>query len=145
MQLQKGEDSSPEILEFDHLKEHLEPFLRRGQALQPSTSNPHVTASSSTLPSSLLKDNPSLATRYGSLFGLTSRSRAGEGRGAKDDLEVYRALENIAKATGVADKGKGIDRDSDSVLQMMEMKDIEEVASLDKRWMLSWQPPILAS
>ncbi|KAK4690727.1 dynactin 4, partial [Phenoliferia sp. Uapishka_3] len=143
LQLQKGEDAAPELLEFDHLKDHLEPFLRRSL-----THTPHNTTSATTAASaSLLKDIPGLSgSRYGSLFGLSSRAR-GEGKqAARDELEVYGAL---ACASAVKGQGKGKGRsggaEEESVRRMREMTGFEDVAGLEKRWGVGWNQPLMAS
>ena len=148
VQLQKGEDAAPEILEFDHLKDHLEPFLRRGQAhpSHPSTSTSSVTAAASAaLSSTLLKDIPGLGSRHGSLFGLASRARGGEGKGVKDDLDKYESLGPVGGAAKEKRKGKKVDTEAERMREMREMGNVEVVASLEKRWTSSWQQPILSS
>lgn len=149
MQLQKSEDAAPEIVEFDHVKDHLEPFLRRGQAHAPqaTTSAATSTTSASLSSSTFLKDMPGLGQRYGSLFGLSSRARAGEGHGTRDELDQYEALFPAggpgASAKG-KEKGKEVGLDAEHVKAMREMREMEDVASLDKRWTSSWKQPLLA-
>ncbi|KAI5476409.1 hypothetical protein MNV49_007787 [Pseudohyphozyma bogoriensis] len=134
-QLQKNEEGAPEIVEFDHLKDHLEPYIRRGQA-QTSTS---LSGTSST--TALLKD---MGPRYGSLFGLSTRARAGgDLKGARDELERYEA---VVKIGGGKNKGKGkVDGEEERVRVMKEMKEWEEVAGLEKRWTASWGQPLLTA
>lgn len=139
VQLQKGEDAAPELLEFDHLKDHLEPFLRRSHAHVPHVPTPATAAASA----SLLKEIPGLQTRYGSLFGLSSRAR-GDGRAAaRDELDAYDAL---GPACALRGKGKGReDVEEDRVRQMREMDHLEDIAGVEKRWTAAWSQPLLAT
>ncbi|GAA5835594.1 hypothetical protein JCM11251_002972 [Rhodosporidiobolus azoricus] len=168
LQLQKAEEPTAELLEFDHIKDHLEPFLRRSQAQ--AANHPHgagpgsgPTASSSSAivnaaSAQLFKDIPGLSSsRYGAnLFGPVSRSRAANDAGTGvDELEKYRSLypargggagseKENKKARSVAEKGKGVDREAEAVKAMREMTDWEDVASVDKRWTSSWKAPMLS-
>ncbi|KAL8279040.1 hypothetical protein RQP46_008498 [Phenoliferia psychrophenolica] len=144
LQLQKGEDAAPDLLEFDHLKDHLEPFLRRSQAHVPHAPTPATAAASA----SLLKEIPGLGARYGSLFGLSSRARAGDGgRGAgRDELDRYEAL---GPACGIKGKGKsrgggGGDED-ERVRAMRDMDQFEDVAPVERRWTGGWHQPLLTA
>lgn len=142
VQLQKGEDTAPELLEFDHLKDHLEPFLRRSHAHVPHAPTP-ATAAASAASASLLKEIPGLQTRYGSLFGLSSRAR-GDGRSAvRDELDPYDAL---GPACGL--KGKGRQREDpeqERVRKIRDMDQFEDVAGVEKRWTAAWNQPLLAT
>lgn len=137
VQLQKSEDTAPDIAGFDHVKDHLEPYIRRGQAIASQSSSTSTAASSS-----LLKDNPGLSQRYGSLFGLSSRARSAENHGARDELEKYKSLFPAAGSKG---KEKAVDVEADRVKTMKEMREMEDVASLQKRWTTSWKQPLLAA
>lgn len=137
VQLQKSEETAPDIAEFDHVKDHLEPYIRRGQA-QASTSS----SSTATASSSLLKDIPGLPQRYGSLFGLSSRARGAENQGARDELDKYKSLFPAAGSKG---KERAVDLDGERVKVMREMRVMEDVASLDKRWTTSWKQPLLTA
>lgn len=77
------------------------------------------------------------------MFGLSSRTRGADAQGARDDLDKY---ESLFPAGGGGEKGKGkvVDRDAEHVRIVTEMRDMEEVASLDKRWTSSWKQPLLA-
>ncbi|GAA5983198.1 hypothetical protein JCM11641_006845 [Rhodosporidiobolus odoratus] len=162
LQLQKAEEPTAELLEFDHIKDHLEPYLRRSQAQ--SGQHPHgPTASSSSAvvnaaSAQLFRDIPGLSSsRYGAgLFGTSSRLRAANDAGtAVDELEPYSSLYTSGgggagsakenKRMRTLEKGKGVEREADLVKAMREMTDLEEVASVDKRWMTSWKPPFLSS
>lgn len=168
VQLQQSESVSPSLLEFDHLKDHIDPFLRRGQHQHTTTSSK---AASAPGPASLLKDLRGLgaSTRYGSLFGLASRAKSGDGPGVLDELEPYDALfparggGSAPEAGGGKDRRRGAgmaapvrhatgtrtgeaeDRDAELVKVMREMTDLDDIASLDQRWASSWKPPLLGS
>ncbi|GAA6002447.1 hypothetical protein JCM10207_001126 [Rhodosporidiobolus poonsookiae] len=168
LQLQKSEEPTAELLEFDHLKDHLEPFLRRSQAHAGSHAPGHAHGAGASSSSSaahgasaqLFRDIPGLSSsRYGAgLFGTSSRARAAHDAGtAVDELEKYRSLyEARGGGTGSRDKenkrartapvptGAGVDREADLVKAMREMTDLEEVASVDQRWVTSWKPPLLS-
>ncbi|GAA5860096.1 hypothetical protein JCM1840_001882 [Sporobolomyces johnsonii] len=162
LQLQKSEETAADLVEFDHIKDHLEPFLRRSQAQV--SQHPHAPAASSSsvvnaASASLFKDIPGFSTRYSSsLFGLSARARGAGDQGAfKDELEKYISLYPArdggvngeketkgGKASSSNAKGKEVDRDAEMVKAMREMKDVEEIASLDKRWTTSWRQPLLS-
>lgn len=144
-QLQKGEEAGPEILEFDRLKDHLEPYLRRGQAHVAATSIPAVGAASyQASTSSLLREVPAVAQRYGTLFGLNARPRVAGSKGAWDELEKYESLHSSSSLKN-KNKGKKVDRAVEVLNLMRTMQDVEAVASLNKRWTSSWNQPLLAS
>ena len=88
------------------------------------------------------------------MFGLATRARgAGDQGQVKDELEKYSSI-HPARIGGYATekegkrardaKGKGVDRESDLVEAIREMTDMEEVASLDKRWNSSWRQPLFS-
>ena len=156
VQLQKTENNAPELAEFDHLREHFEPYLRRGQAhaasvatapvSSASTTSAAVAAASAALSSSsLLKD---ISTgRYGNVLGFASKSRAlataaSRDAGARDELDKYDAL---FPANGSASKGKArshTDWEQSRIDVMRRTRDVEEVASVEKRWTASWKQPL---
>ncbi|GAA5915649.1 uncharacterized protein JCM6883_000705 [Sporobolomyces salmoneus] len=151
LQLQKAEEGAPELVEFDHIKNHLEPYIRRSQALV-SQQNP-IASSSNTASAALFKDIPGFNTRYPSMFGLASRARgAGGDQGtARDELEKYSSI-HPARAGNASEgergkdvKGKGVETEADLVDAMRQMTDIEQIASIDKRWNSSWKPPLLSN
>ncbi|GAA5857502.1 hypothetical protein JCM8547_009305 [Rhodosporidiobolus lusitaniae] len=161
-QLQKLEEPLPELLEFDHIKDHLEPFLRRSQAQ--AAQHPHGPGASSSSSSAvinaasaqLFKDIPGLSSsRYGAgLFGTSRSARAANDAGTgADELEKYSALyssrgdgkgseKENRRGKAAGDEGKGVDREEERVRAMREMTDLEEVASVDQRWTSSWKPPL---
>ena len=133
-QLQKFEDSAPESLEFERLKEHFEPFLRASTSLssQPSSSSHHshlnpITAAAS---NALARDIPGVG-KYNPL----ARSRSGrEKAGNKHEIAEYRARVDAATAGGLG-SGSGAEAD---VEFMKHLETIDEVANLDQRWVNSW-------
>ncbi|SCV67629.1 BQ2448_5240 [Microbotryum intermedium] len=143
-QLQKLDDGSSELAEFDRLKDHFEPYIRRGQAHASALTSGALDAStmpsstSSTIASSVLKDIPGLGNRYAHLLGGIG-TRSGKGaealNGARDELEPYKTL---VPAKGSVEKGKGVERDDELVHKMQGLQYFEEVAALDKRWTNSW-------
>ncbi|KAI0755205.1 dynactin p62 [Daedaleopsis nitida] len=104
-QLQKFEDSAPESLEFEHLKEHFEPFLRASSSSAlPSASSHHVhtnpiTAAAS---SALARDVPGAAHRqeypdYKSRVEVgNAAALSGEG-----DVEFLRHLETVSEVAAL--------------------------------------------
>jgi dynactin 4 len=92
-QLQKFEDSAPESLEFERLKEHFEPFLRTSSLSSsshiPSTSSHHLHTSSATAAASaaLARDVPGVG-KYNPL----ARARVGRDRTVnKDEMAEYKS------------------------------------------------------
>ncbi|GAA5878959.1 hypothetical protein JCM16303_007244 [Sporobolomyces ruberrimus] len=156
LQLQKADEGAPELVEFDRIKDHLEPYIRRSLAhtsQQPSNSDTALAASSAaTTSTSLFKDIPGFNIRYPSMFGLAGRARGGGDQGtAKDELERYSSV-HPARAGGSAEvrrtadvKGKGVSREADLVDTMRKIADLEQIASIDKRWNSSWNPPLLST
>ncbi|GAA5928338.1 uncharacterized protein JCM15063_003854 [Sporobolomyces koalae] len=146
LQLQKAEEGAPEMVEFDHVKDHLEPFVRRSLA-QTSSQQPMASSSSA----ALFKDIPGFNTRYPSVFGLAARARgAGDQGTVKDELEKYSSI-HPARSGGYKDghrerdaKGKTVDRESQLADSIKRMTNLEEIASLDQRWNASWKQPLLS-
>ncbi|KAI0915844.1 hypothetical protein AcV7_007200 [Taiwanofungus camphoratus] len=109
-QLQKFEDSAPESLEFERLKEHFEPFL-------PAAS------------SALARDIPGVG-KYNPL----SRSRVGREKNAnKHDIPDYKARVEVGTAGGMSSGGGEAD-----VEFMRHLETVAEVAALEQRWVNSW-------
>ncbi|GJE99005.1 dynactin p62 [Phanerochaete sordida] len=113
-QLQKFEDSAPESLEFERLKEHFEPYL-------PAAS------------SALARDIPGVA-RY--TPHALSRSRSGRDKNAnRQEVPDYRARVEIGAVTTGYALGGGADPD---VEFMRHLETVEEVSTLEQRWGNSW-------
>lgn len=133
--MQKFEDSAPESLEFERLKEHFEPYLRAS----PSTSShglghkhsTHISPITAAASSALARDIPGVA-RY--TPHAMSRSRSGRDKNAnKHEVPDYRARVEIG-STGLT-SGGGADRDTE-FLRGLEV--VEDVATLEQRWCNSW-------
>ncbi|KAG1790306.1 dynactin p62 family-domain-containing protein [Suillus plorans] len=134
-QLQKFEDSAPESLEFERLKEHFEPFLRTSSLSSlshvPSTSSHHLPTSSATAAASaaLARDIPGVG-KYNPL----ARSRVGRDRTAnKDEMPEYKSRMEIGVLGQLGSEGDGSD-----VEALRRMESAEEIASLEQRWGNSW-------
>lgn len=134
-QLQKFEDSAPESLEFERLKEHFEPYLRAS----PSTSShvlghshsTHVNPITAAASSALARDIPGVA-RY--TPHALARSRSGRDKnGNRHEVPDYRARVEVV-STGVG-LGGGAEPDVEFV---RHLEAIEEVATLEQRWGNSW-------
>lgn len=138
-QLQKFEDSAPESLEFERLKEHFEPFLRTSSLSSsshlPAVSSHHLHTSSATAAASaaLARDIPGVGK-----YNPSGRSRAGRDRTAnKDEMPEYRSRVETAVFSQLG--GSGDDAD---VELLRHMETIEEVAKLEQRWGNSWTTPL---
>lgn len=142
-QLQKFEDSAPESLEFERLKEHFEPFLRTSSLSSslshvPSTSSHHLPTSSATAAASaaLARDVPGVG-KYNPL----ARSRVGRDRTAnKDEMPEYKSRMEIGVLGQLGSEGDGSDVEA---LRRMELA--EEIASLEQRWGNSWTTSLRTS
>ena len=148
-QLQKFEDSAPDSLEFERLKEHFDPFIR-ASLLSSSTSTsqaavhniPHshlhsnsVTAAAS---AALARDIPGVS-KYNPLARSTS-GRGGSGKDRsrnKDEMVEYRSRVDISKASAHGTGGGEVD-----VIFMSNLEDIGQVATLEQRWVNSWVSPL---
>jgi dynactin 4 len=134
-QLQKFEDSAPESLEFERLKEHFDPYLRAS----PSTSShglshthsTHINPITAAASSALARDIPGVA-RY--TPHALARSRSGRDKNAnKHEIPDYRARVEVS-STGVG-LGGGAEPD---VEFLRHLETVEEVATLEQRWGNSW-------
>ncbi|KAG1836229.1 dynactin p62 family-domain-containing protein [Suillus tomentosus] len=116
-QLQKFEDSAPESLEFERLKEHFEPFLPAASA-------------------ALARDIPGVG-KYNPL----ARSRVGRDRTAnKDEMPEYKSRMEIGVLGQLGSEGDGSD-----VEALRRMESAEEIASLEQRWGNSWTTSLRTS
>ena len=126
MQLQKAEAATPAIQSFEHVKDHLEPFVRAGLAAAAQKE----AGPASTLPrSSTLSSLPS---RYGSLLGLANRSRppAVIPAHAKDELEPYEALQTARE---------GAKKEQERVELLKNLSTLDEVATVEQKGVNPWQ------
>ncbi|KAI0344415.1 hypothetical protein BDW22DRAFT_1326981 [Trametopsis cervina] len=134
-QLQKFEDSAPESLEFERLKEHFEPHLRASPSTGPAASHSHhthtnpITAAAS---SALARDIPGVA-KYTPNASTTSRSRSAREKANRHEIPDYRA--RVEVGTSNFTMGGGGDTDVEFI---RHLEDISEVATVEQRWENSW-------
>ncbi|KAJ7758116.1 dynactin p62 family-domain-containing protein [Mycena maculata] len=143
-QLQKFEDSAPDSLEFERLKEHFEPVIRASSlssststapAAHPSSAaHSHRRTNSITAAASaaLARDIPGVS-KYNPL------ARSGRGGSSKDktanrdEMPEYRSRLDISSASSLGTGGGDADVDS-----MRHLENVSEVANLEQRWVNSW-------
>ncbi|KAG6856238.1 hypothetical protein H0H87_006171 [Tephrocybe sp. NHM501043] len=153
-QLQKFEDSAPEALEFDRLKEHFEPFIRAASlsssttiasAVAPSSAahshHLHSTSITAAASAALARDIPGVS-KYNPLgrstFGRAGVSGKDRSRN-KDEMVEYRSRVDITSASKVGTGGGEAD-----VEYMKHLEEVGEVSSLEQRWTSSWAVPLQA-
>ncbi|KAF5380690.1 hypothetical protein D9757_007058 [Collybiopsis confluens] len=138
-QLQKLEDSAPDALEFDRLKEHFEPILR-ASSLSPSSSSAlpaaghsrhHSNPITAAAAAALARDIPGVGKH-------TPHTRSGRPSGKdrsanKDEIPEYKSRVDISRASTYGSGGGDVDVDF-----MRRLESLSEVASLEQRWMYSW-------
>ncbi|KXN88091.1 Dynactin subunit 4 [Leucoagaricus sp. SymC.cos] len=142
-QLQKYEDSAPDSLEFDRLKDHFEPFLRASSlsssitvhAAHPGSAahshHLHSTSITAAASAALARDIPGVG-KYNPL-SRTASGRAHRDRTAnKDEMPEYKSRVDTASA-GIS--GAGGDSEVD---YMRKLRDIQTVSSLEQRLGNSW-------
>ncbi|EIN12571.1 dynactin p62 [Punctularia strigosozonata HHB-11173 SS5] len=140
-QLQKFEDSAPDALEFDRLKEHFEPLLQRAASSlpPPQSISRHASHSSSVTAaaaSALARDVTGTASKY-SAHPL-ARSRSSKDRSLnKDEMPEYRARVDIASASVLGAGGGEADAE-----YIRHLENIGQVATLEQRWVTSWTTPL---
>ncbi|RXW25361.1 hypothetical protein EST38_g502 [Candolleomyces aberdarensis] len=146
-QLQKYEDSAPDSLEFDRLKEHFDGFFR-ATALASSTSGTHGVAHSSgtahshslhsnsitaAASAALARDIPGVG-KYNALARSTSNRGYGKDRSVnKDEMTEYRSRSEVSKAA------VGGERD---VELLNSLEEVDSISRLEQRWENSWIPPL---
>ncbi len=141
-QLQRHEDSAPDSLEFDRLKEHFEPFIRASNLSASTSAHPssaahslHLYSSSITAAASaaLARDISGVA-KYTPSLARSASSRSGRDRSVnKDEMPDYRSRLDIATASIVGSGGGDAD-----VEFMKHVENVGDVASLEQRWESSW-------
>jgi hypothetical protein len=129
-QLQKFEDSAPDSLEFERLKEHFEPFLRAssssssaglpGHSHATHSHTPHVNPITAAASSALARDIPGVE-KY------TPTPRGRRDKGARDELATYRSRVEVAGT-----------KDAANVDFMRRLEQVTQVAALNQRWASSW-------
>ncbi|KAJ8080236.1 hypothetical protein PM082_017066 [Marasmius tenuissimus] len=139
-QLQKFEDSAPDSLEFDRLKEHFEPIIR-ASSLSSSTlpthtphSHHHTNPITAAATAALARDIPGV----GKYAPLTRSQRGHKDKSAnKDEMPLYKGRLDIATASKHGSGGGELD-----VEMMRSLEDVSEIASLEQRWNSSWSQSI---
>ena len=127
-QLQKFEDSAPESLEFERLKEHFEPFLRASPSSSGLSGQSHAAHSHATpvnpitaaASSALARDIPGVG-KY------TPAPRGRRDKGARDEIHEYRSRVEV----GGTKEGANVDF-------MRRLEEVSQVAALSQRWANSW-------
>ena len=134
-QLQRTEDSAPDSLEFERLKEHFDPFIRTSAAsssLNMSGTTPHHTRTNSitaAASAALARDIPGVV-KYSPL----TRSRSGRDKTAnKDEMPEYKSRLEIAAASSSGTGGGDAD-----VEFMKHIETTSEVTSFEQRCVNSW-------
>ncbi|KAJ7263174.1 dynactin subunit 4 [Mycena haematopus] len=145
-QLQKFEDSAPDSLEFERLKEHFEPVIR-ASSLSSSTANAPAAHPSSAAHSHNVRSNSITAAASAALArdipGVSKHNplaRSGRGGGSgrdrttnQDEMPEYRSRVDIAAASKLGTGGGEAD-----VEYMRHLETVSEVANLEQRWINSW-------
>ncbi|KAJ7627543.1 dynactin p62 family-domain-containing protein [Mycena polygramma] len=144
-QLQKFEDSAPDSLEFERLKEHFEPVIR-ASSLSSSTTNAPAAHPSSAAHSHHVRSNSITAAASAALArdipGVSKYNPlARSGRGGsnkdkstnKDEMPEYRSRVDITSASTRGTGGGEADVD-----YMRHLENVGEVANLEQRWVSSW-------
>ncbi|PPR00431.1 hypothetical protein CVT24_004492 [Panaeolus cyanescens] len=152
-QLQKFEDTAPDSLEFDRLKEHFEPFIRASSlssssitghapAHHPSSAahSHHLHSASITAAASaaLARDIPGVS-KYNPLARSTSgKGASGKDRSInKDEMAEYKSRFEISKADALNMGGGNADIET-----LRKLKDINQISTMEQRWANSWVTPL---
>ncbi|KAF8505362.1 dynactin p62 family-domain-containing protein [Hysterangium stoloniferum] len=141
VQLQKHEDSAPDSLEFERLKEHFEPFIRASTLAAsvnaPPMSSTHINPITAAASSALARDIPGV----GKYSALSRHNRSKSERIVnKDELAPYRSRFEAGASGGLGHGGGEVD-----VNFMATLEDIGEVATIEQRWVGSWTSSLHAS
>lgn len=130
VQLQKMTPADPATTEFDRLRDHLEPFLKAGLAVQAGT----AATASTPAPKGL----SSLPSRYGSLMNLASYSRsrshshlsaAAAASATNDDPDPYKPEASSRTRS---------EQEASNLGFMAELDSTDQVAPLGKRAHRAW-------
>jgi dynactin-4 len=137
VQLQRFEDSAPETLEFDRLKDHFEPLIRAsgsGPATHaPSARHNPITAAAS---HALAREVHGVARHQ-----LSKNSgRSGKSKPHGDPWDSYVAR---SPASG-GDTNVGSTGGIEEVEWMRNLEHIEDVAPVEARWDASWSVSLRA-
>lgn len=140
-QLQRHEDSAPEVLEFERLKEHFATFLRAQQSSSSHqasqshhrTRQTSLNAATAAASSALARDIP----------GISKHRRKDKDRGGSIDKEELPVYKSRIESSSLGILGLGADEDDVEFLKNLDTENgIEDVARLEQRWTGSWQGSI---
>jgi dynactin 4 len=126
-QLQKFEDSAPESLEFERLKEHFEPFLRASSSSASLSSHSHAAHSHPPVSPIKAAASSALARDIPGVAKYTPAPRGRRDKGARDDISEYRSRVEV-----------GGTKDGANVDFMRRLEEVSQVAALGQRWANSW-------
>ncbi|KAG8901446.1 hypothetical protein FRB99_005304 [Tulasnella sp. 403] len=149
LQLQRLEDSLPDSIEFDRLKDHFEPLLLRSSSSSAihatsTTTTPHhhnpITAAAS---SALARDIPGLRTgpRRSYSSGKTPPQQKSLKRG-RDEWESALYKSRLEAASG---GGMRLESEMEWIKSLNEVYGIEQVSDVEQRWSSSWVQSMKAS
>ncbi|KAF8606989.1 dynactin p62 [Ceratobasidium sp. AG-I] len=137
LQLQRFEDSAPETLEFDRLKDHFEPLIRAagsGPVSHASARHNPITAAASHALAREVHGVP--RHQLSKTAGRTGKSKA-----LGDPWDAYQARNS---ASG-GDSAVGATGGAEDVEWMRNLECIEDVAPVEARWDASWSGSLRAS
>ena len=138
-QLQKYEDSAPDALEFDRLKDHFEPFLRASSfssSIAVNAAHPgsaahshhlHSTSITAAASAALARDIPGVA-KY------TPMSRTVSGRAHRDRTVNRDEMPEYKSRVDIISVGAG----DFEVDYMRKLRNIQTVGNVEQRWGISW-------
>lgn len=137
--MQKYEESAPDALEFERLKEHFEPFIRASTLASSSNHVPisathHVNPITAAASFALARDIPGV----GKYSVRHHRSRS-EKNVNKDELAPYKSKFQVG-----ADEGLGYGGGEADVEFISKIGEISEVATVEQRWGSSWTNSLYA-
>lgn len=137
-QLQKSEETAPDVVEFERLKEHFEPFLRAAPTggIAHAHSNPITSAASSALSRDI--SIPGLS-KYSALLA----GRRG-GRNERDRGMTSKDKEELAEFRSRWETSAGSSAAEAEVDWIKRLEDVGDVATIEQRWVGSWMASMRA-
>ncbi|KAG8935748.1 hypothetical protein FRC02_006557 [Tulasnella sp. 418] len=141
LQLQKLEDSFPDLMEFERLKEHFEPIIRSSStnvATSHHAYTPHHNPITAAASSALARDIPGLRRSTIGNRGVAGQAKSSGKKGADEATDpLYRSRIEVAAGMGLT---------SENEVEWLKMLDNPEpVADLEQRWVGSWFQSMKAS
>ncbi|KAG8686003.1 hypothetical protein FRC11_009689, partial [Ceratobasidium sp. 423] len=135
--LQRFEDSAPETLEFDHLKDHFEPLIRASGSGQtghtPNARHNPITAAASHALAREVHGVP--RHQLGKETGRPNKAKS-----RTDPWDSYTARNPAAGGDATVGASGG----PDDVEWMRNLESIEDVAAVEARWDASWSGSLRA-